>query len=190
MSKYSIQSDFLERHPGPYTRIDDQLRYAPIVLTYGLNFIGIKGKNSFAEGTIILTEAFLLEHFIVDNMKKSFNKRHPNGGYRSFPSSHTARAFVAATFMHEEFGHLSPWYSVVGYSFAAATGALRVVNNHHWVPDVLIGAAIGIMSTKLMYSTHKFWNTKWRKRRNKNVKVSLSPAMVMTSPGVHFQVRF
>ena len=45
----------------------------------------------------------------------------------------------------------SPWYSVAGYGLATATGVMRVLNNRHWVSDVLSGAGIGILSTELAY---------------------------------------
>ena len=41
---------------------------------------------------------------------------------------------------------------MAGYSVATATGIMRVLNNRHWVSDVLSGAGIGIMSTELAYA--------------------------------------
>jgi hypothetical protein len=46
----------------------------------------------------------------------------------------------------------SPWYSIAGYGVATATGIMRVLNNRHWVSDVMSGAGIGIMSTELAYA--------------------------------------
>ena len=45
----------------------------------------------------------------------------------------------------------SPWYSIAGYTLATATGVMRVLNNRHWISDVLSGAGIGILSTELAY---------------------------------------
>jgi len=60
---------------------------------------------------------------------------------------------VGATILHKEYGLTrSPWYSVAGYGVATATGIMRVLNNRHWVSDVLSGAGIGIMSTELAYA--------------------------------------
>ena len=47
---------------------------------------------------------------------------------------------------------------------AAATGYLRLYNNHHWLGDVLAGAAIGMASTKFIY---------WMNRRIKNKKTAV-----------------
>lgn len=77
----------------------------------------------------------------------------PDGSTRnSWPSGHTATAFVSATILHKEYGLTrSPWYSVAGYGIATMTGVMRVLNNRHWVSDVLSGAGIGIFSTELAY---------------------------------------
>ena len=69
-----------------------------------------------------------------------------------FLSGHTAFAFAAATILHKEYGQTrSPLYSIAGYSLATITGVGRVLNNRHWVSDVLVGAGIGIVSTDLGY---------------------------------------
>jgi hypothetical protein len=41
---------------------------------------------------------------------------------------------------------------VAGYGVATATGVMRVLNNRHWISDVMSGAGIGIMSTELGYA--------------------------------------
>ena len=78
----------------------------------------------------------------------------PDGSQaNSWPSGHTATAFVGATLLHKEYGLTrSPWFSVAGYGVATATGVMRVLNNRHWVSDVMSGAGIGIMSTELGYA--------------------------------------
>ena len=69
----------------------------------------------------------------------------------SFPSGHTATAFMTATMLSKEYGHLSPWVGIGAYSVATTTGLMRVVHNKHWLSDVLTGAGIGIISTELGY---------------------------------------
>ena len=71
----------------------------------------------------------------------------------SWPSGHTATAFVGASLLHKEYGLTrSPWFSVAGYGMATATGVMRVLNNRHWISDVMSGAGIGILSTELGYA--------------------------------------
>lgn len=195
ISKYNIQESIREDlivTPGKFeTRIDDQLRYGPVLMVYGLNAVGINGKNNFGERTIILSKIFLLQHVMTTAMKRGFAIERPNGGGYSLPSSHTARAFATATFMHHEYKDVSPWYSVAGYTFAAATGALRVVNNHHWLPDVLVGAGVGILSAKLVYLTHQHSLTRWMNRsKKKKNNLMVTPVYSGKTPGIYMSLRF
>jgi membrane-associated phospholipid phosphatase len=45
---------------------------------------------------------------------------------------------------------------------ATATGVLRVMNNRHWLSDVITGAGIGILTTKFSYWLY----SKWEKRKH------------------------
>jgi len=42
-------------------------------------------------------------------------------------------------------------FVLMSFTIAIATGYLRMYNNKHWLGDVLTGAVIGIMSTRLSY---------------------------------------
>ncbi len=46
---------------------------------------------------------------------------------------------------------------------ATGVGAMRVMNNRHWISDVMVGAGIGILSTNLAYLTHRY---RWGKKKN------------------------
>ena len=46
---------------------------------------------------------------------------------------------------------MSPWYGIAGYLVASATGILRMYNNVHWFKDILAGAGIGMLSTRVAY---------------------------------------
>ena len=91
---------------------------------------------------------------LVNGIKYSTKVERPDGSTsNSFPSGHTATAFMAATILHKEYGLTrSLWYSVGGYAVATGIGAFRVMNNRHWVSDVMMGAGIGILSTELGYA--------------------------------------
>ena len=67
--------------------------------------------------------------------------------------------------MRQEYKDVSPWYGVAGYAMATATGMLRMYNNKHWMSDVVAGAGVGIVSTKLAYwlypyVKHALWKDK------------------------------
>lgn len=185
ISKQSFQSEFLEENYNPTIHWEDYTRDLPIVAVYGLNLAGVKGRNNFMERTIILGKAMLIQHILVTTLKRTINIERPDGGNSSFPSSHTARAFMAATFMHYEYGQRSIWYSIGAYSSAVFTGYMRVRHNHHWVNDVLVGAGIGILSTNIAYITHKYKWTTWRTKR-KNTELVLTPIVGPGYAGITF----
>jgi len=143
---------YTDRSSPQKTNIDNYLVFAPAVAVYGLNAMGIKGKNNFRDRSILFGMSELIAGGAVFTVKKFSGETRPDGSDQySFPSGHTAAAFAAAEFMRQEYKDVSPWYGVAGYAMAAATGYLRMYNNKHWAGDVIAGAGIGIMSTKLAY---------------------------------------
>jgi membrane-associated phospholipid phosphatase len=93
--------------------------------------------------------------------------RPDNIGYDAFPSGHTTMAFTSATLLHQEYGHRSVWYSVGGYGTAVSVGTLRMLNNRHWLSDVLFGAGVGIGATKAVYYMYPRIKRKITKRRQR-----------------------
>lgn len=132
--------------------LDNYLPYVPTVLVYGLNIAGIKGRNNFVDRSAIFVMSNVIMTGAVYGSKNLTHEWRPDGSDRySFPSGHTAAAFVAAEFMRREYQDVSIWYGVAGYAMAATTGYLRMYNNKHWFSDVLAGAGVGILSTDLAY---------------------------------------
>ncbi len=161
--KYAVRDKRNENFPHFHTRADDYLQYAPIAVVYGLNASCIEGKNDLVNRTVMLIKSELLMTVLVQSLKYGSHVQRPDGSdFHSFPSGHTAQAFAAATFLQKEYGHLSVWYSIGGYTLAGGVGALRILNNRHWLPDVLVGAGIGILSTNLVYLTHQY---RWGKKK-------------------------
>lgn len=160
----------------------DLAQYAPIAVAYGLALSGNAGEHKFLKSTSLLIQSELLMVAIVTPMKHIINEKRPDGGDYSFPSGHTAQAFVAATFLHKEYGHKSIWYSVAGYSMASAVGVCRMVSNRHWASDVLAGAGIGILSTNLVYLAHK------HRSRNNKTQITAMPTY-NRGPGFYLAMR-
>lgn len=145
----SLRNDYLPTFRKHY---DDYLQYAPIVAMLGLKIGGVEGRSSWPR--MLTSDAFsaIIMAAVVNSLKASTKVMRPDGSNRhSFPSGHTATAFMAATMMHKEYGGRSPWYSLGAYSVATATGLSRQMNNKHWLSDVMVGAGIGILSTELGY---------------------------------------
>ena len=136
------------------TEIDNYTQFAPAVLAAGLNFAGVEGRSDTWRFLASTAMSYAIMAGFVNSIKYTAQEMRPDGSTRnSWPSGHTATAFVSASILHKEYGLTrSPFYSVVGYAMATATGIMRVLNNRHWVSDVLSGAGIGIMSTEVAYA--------------------------------------
>tara|TARA_B100000809_G_scaffold263113_1_gene315601 strand:- start:11126 stop:11854 length:729 start_codon:yes stop_codon:yes gene_type:complete len=143
------------------THADDITMLLPTLSVYGLNMVGIKGQNDFKNRTLIIGTASVLVLSTVFATKSITQRERPNATSNdSFPSGHTAVAFMGAEFMYQEYKHISPWYGVIGYGIAATTGYLRMYNNKHWFSDVVAGAGFGILSTKLAYLMYPYLQKK------------------------------
>ena len=74
-------------------------------------------------------------------LKYAIDAERPNGGGQSFPSGHTASAFMGAEFIRKEYG----WgWGLPAYAAASWVGYTRVESHNHYWRDVLGGALIGI----------------------------------------------
>lgn len=133
------------------TNADDFAMLAPLVGLYGFNIISSQNRHELGRQTLLLLSSGALASAIVWPTKKLTDRDRPNGKPYAFPSGHTAYAFTIATFMDKEFRHKSPWVSVVSYGIAGGTGVLRVLNDAHWLSDVLAGAGVGIISVNTVY---------------------------------------
>jgi membrane-associated phospholipid phosphatase len=127
--------------------------------------------------TILCALSNLLETGIVHALKNTTSRMRPDGSSKnSFPSGHTASAFVAAEFLHQEYKDKSVWISISGYTVATLTGALRILNNRHWLSDVVAGAGIGILSVKTVYWTYPSLQKIWSKKDSQNLQSFIFPS--------------
>lgn len=179
LSKYTIQEKVLEMAPGIQTSVDNYLQFVPLVAVFGLKAAGVRSRSDFVNQVAITAKAELLMGVIVHGIKKTISSDRPDDGKNSMPSGHTAQAFVAATILDMEYRDTSPWISVGGYAVATTTAIGRMVNNKHWISDVLIGAGIGIFSAKVVYYTHQY---RWGKNNN----IVILPAIYKNGGGISF----
>ncbi|WP_316841750.1 phosphatase PAP2 family protein [Pedobacter gandavensis] len=148
----TTKNELQEDHPLFAAHLDNYMQFAPALTVYALNFAGIKGKNTLVDATGIYVLSSAIMGGSVSLLKHTSHRLRPDGSsYTSFPSGHTALAFAGAEFLKQEYKDVSPWYGFAGYAVATATGTLRMYNNKHWFSDVVAGAGIGILSTKLAY---------------------------------------
>jgi membrane-associated phospholipid phosphatase len=179
INRYKIRDERNKHFANFHTSMDNYLLYTPILAVYGLNALGIKGKNDFTNRSLLLVKSELIMYVLTFSTKGLAEVTRPdNSDNKSFPSGHTAQAFAAATFMAKEYGDKSVWYSVGAYSVATTVGVLRILNNRHWISDVLTGAGIGILSTNIAYMTHRY---RWK---NKNA-IAFMPTYSKGAPGLY-----
>lgn len=184
--RYEIEEERNEHLPKFHTHVDDYLQFAPVVAVYGLNSLGLRGEHDFANRTVLLIKSELIMAALVSSLKKLTAVPRPDtGAPTSFPSGHTAQAFAAATFLHKEYGRDHPVYSILGYTTATGIGVLRVLNNRHWMSDVLTGAGIGILSTNLAYLTHQY---KWGKRNRHLSGATIIPSYGQKAMGLYVSI--
>lgn len=145
----AFRNDYIPKFDHWY---DDALQYAPAVTLLTMKLSGVKSKSNWPQMLTADGFSVALTAGIVELLKTTTNVRRPDGSdNHSFPSGHTATAFMTATMLHHEYGEKYPWLSVMGYGCATATGLMRMANNRHWLSDVMAGAGIGILTTEVGY---------------------------------------
>ncbi len=143
---------YVDRKNQAQFHLDNYTLFAPAVAVYALNLAGLKGKNNFVDRSVMYVMSNAIANGLVFSTKKLAGVTRPDSSdHYSFPSGHTAEAFVSAEFMRQEYKDVSPWIGVAGYTAAIATGVLRIYNNKHWLNDVVVGAGIGVLSVRLSY---------------------------------------
>lgn len=193
---YIINNDIKRYYPTGSTKLENYFQFAPVAMVYGLNLVGVEGKDRFLDRSAIwgLSAAIMSgSEFVVKHVT---HRLRPNGAdHYSFPSGHTGNAFLGAEFLAQEFSQQSAVYTVIGYGFAVTTGVLRMYNHDHWFSDVVAGAGFGILSTKAAYFIYPYIRNKLTKDVDKNGKKIKRSTMIMPSfqdgvPGLAFAKTF
>jgi membrane-associated phospholipid phosphatase len=168
-----LQERVVSNYPNYRTNLDEYLPYAPGVVSLGLASAGVKGKHKLGDQVILALLSNIIAQGVTQSLKRIVSYPRPNGeDNHSFPSGHSTTAFTNATILHEEYGQRSVLYSIGGYGTATAVGTMRILGNHHWLADVLMGAGIGIGATKAVYISYPWLQQQVRgikaRRKEKN----------------------
>ena len=147
-----IMASVKKNYPDFYTKADDYLAWAPSASIYLMDALHVKTRHSFTEHLILDAGSMIVAGGIGLVMRKisgSMDVYNTQG--TKFPSGHTTNAFRAAEIFHQELKGSSPALSYSGYLVATTVGVLRIYNKGHLLTEVLAGAGLGILSTKLTY---------------------------------------
>ena len=168
------------------TGIDDYTQYFGPAMVVGLKLGGYEGRSDWPRLLASAGMSYVIMAGLVNGIKYTAKEMRPDGSTaNSWPSGHTATSFVGATLLHKEYGLTrSPWWSVAGYSVATATGVMRVLNNRHWISDVMSGAGIGILSGELGYALCDLLFKGKGLLRNDVEQSSVNPTFFSISMGV------
>lgn len=90
-----------------------------------------------------LVRAQLLSQAVTQAVKLSVGRARPDGGRFSFPSGHASITFASATVLQR---HLGWKAGIPAYAVATYVAASRIQDNRHFLSDVALGAAIGIVA--------------------------------------------
>ena len=99
--------------------------------------------NKWSEVGFDLIRAQILSQALVAGIKESVRRDRPTGECCAFPSGHSATAFAAASVLERHFGYRA-WWPALGAATYVATS--RLVDNRHFLSDVMFGAGIGVAS--------------------------------------------
>ncbi|UOQ96017.1 phosphatase PAP2 family protein [Hymenobacter sp. 5317J-9] len=155
-SSYDAHND-IRRVFGSYrTHVDDYLQWAPYLEIGGVLLAGVDSRDDRVNLALIVlkSEAIMLSTVYVMKTLTAI-ERPDQSNNLSFPSGHTAQAFLAASIVHTEFRDKSQWYGIGAYTIATSVAALRMINDKHWQSDVVAGAGVGILSAHLAYLSHR-----------------------------------
>lgn len=99
--------------------------------------------NKYSEVGFDLIRAQILSQALVHGVKYSVRRDRPTGECCAFPSGHSATAFAAASVLERHFGYRGSWPALAAATYVATS---RLVDNRHFLSDVMFGAGLGTAS--------------------------------------------
>jgi membrane-associated phospholipid phosphatase len=145
-----------------YRHVSDYGVYSMAGGAAGLYFLGLMTKNEHQRETGFLSGEGAIDALIaVEALKLVTGRQRPyqgNGGGQfgkggtSFPSEHAAAAWAIAGIVAHEYP--SPFMKFLSYGMASAVSVSRIGAKQHFPSDVLIGSALGYLTSEYVYRKH------------------------------------
>ena len=165
MATDSHTSLHLSNDPGTLTRfrhLSDYGAYSMAAGAGGIYFLGLLTHNQHQRETGFLGGEAAIDSLItVEALKYATGRQRPfqgkgtgpffNSG-SSFPSEHAATTWAIAGIVAHEYP--SPFMKFLSYGVATVVSASRITAKQHFPSDVLVGAAIGYLTSEYVYHKH------------------------------------
>lgn len=179
----SDASRHLSNDPNTLTRyrhLSDYGAYSMAGGAGGLYLLGLLTHNQHQRETGFLSgEAAVDSLIVVEGLKFATGRQRPllgNGtgpfwsSGSSFPSEHAAATWsIAGIVAHEYPG---PFMKFISYGMATVVSASRITAKQHFPSDVLIGAALGYLTSEYVYRKHHSYEL---------------PGSTWETPGIHLE---
>lgn len=152
--------------PDKNNLVVDVSQYVPVMLPWVMKIAGNPTRSGWGQMAVSHALGIGLMAGSVKLLKDATEELRPDGSnLASFPSGHSAWAFLGATMISRELGWRSSWYSFGAYTFATGVAVERVLSKRHFPADVVAGAGIGVLMGELGYL---FGDLIWGKNRIEN----------------------
>jgi membrane-associated phospholipid phosphatase len=135
-------------------------------LLYGVG--RISGSTRATRTALLGLESVVISGLFTGTIKYLTHKHRPSpsvteetpwhgpgfsNAHLSFPSGHSTVSFAMATIIASEYGDY-PMVTPLVYCAASLTALSRVNHNAHWMPDIILGSAIGHFTARVIASRH------------------------------------
>ena len=168
--KEDIKRNLADLRGDNYLHFDDYVQYVPVTYFALGEYICTPSKHNLNERVLLGCTAAIITLGTTQGIKHLVGEERPDTkAHTSFPSGHTATAFMGAELVRLSYGN---WVGLGAYTVAAGIGFLRMYNERHWLNDVLAGAGFGILSANLAHLLLP-WEKSWFKHK-KSTKVEMS----------------
>src|SRR5262245_19040105 len=107
--------------------------------------------NKYSELGFDLIRAQILSEALVHAIKPAVGSTRPNDECCAFPSGHASTAFAAAAVLERHFGYRASWPALAATTYI---GTSRLIDNRHWLSDVMFGAGLGTAAGWTVVGTH------------------------------------
>ena len=177
--------------PASLIAVDDYMEWGMLGWVFICDLMG-KEKHSWVDQLCLVGLGEIINAGLTRGTKYLVNERRPDGGKYSFPSGHTANAFLGAHIAYKEFKDSNPWLAYSGYALGLFVAGSRIYNNRHWVADVIAGAGYGILAAELSYLIYFPIRNAIAEKINlrRDRKLLVSPVLNEQGGGLYFSYTF